>query len=237
MGSFYMACAASNAPLTDGQEIVACKLKLETGEGRGGADTFNRQWYISDFPQHGVYNDYGRMLCPDGSEVDSGEDDVLFIAKWAWEVLTEAVVKSWEEHDARYVKYNEEGKGWTNYRLQSIQEAKDAINMSLRPGFDPLDKLIDGYKISQALRWGGEGCRNSDKHWRDTILSSEDPHATHDRFLVEVLPIICSTHFVYWRLIPSLYASQDPHTETLIKFYSRGLEFFQARKKEWDEEE
>jgi hypothetical protein len=241
MGSFYMSCAVSNAPILEGEEIVACKLQLERGEGRGQADMFNRQWFIADFPQHGVYNDYGNMLLADETEVESSEEDVLFISKWAWETLVAVVVKDWKEHDARYVEYNKKGLNYTNYRLQGIANAKAAIDQYLAP--KPEDKeglmirAIEEMRMREHLRWGGEGCSKSDAHWRDKILTSDNPHATYDRFMAEVLPIIRSTNRIYWRIIPSMYASQQDNTDELIKLYSRGLKHFRARKKRWERDE
>lgn len=239
MGSFYMACVASNAPLLEGEEVVACKLKLEKGEGRGSADTFNRQWFLADFPQQGVYNDYGNVLLPDGTELESSEDDLLIMAKWAHDVLVKMVQKSWKDEDARYVEYNKQGLNYTNWRLKHIADGKAAIDTHLLLPPDPEDRgavllrAIEQMRTHEHLRWGGEGCANSDRFWREKILASEDPHATHDRFRAEVLPITCSTNFLYWRIIPSMYASQDDNTDELIKFYSRGLKHFRARKASW----
>ena len=237
MGSFYMSCAVSNAPILEGEEIVACKLQLERGEGRGDADMFNRQWFIADFPQHGLYNDYGNMLMPNGEEVKSSKGDVLFISKWAWEILVKIVEKYWKDEDARYVEYNRQGRGYVNYRLKDIADAKAAIDTHLRPAPAPEDKkavllrAIEEMRARGHLRWCGEGCDKSNAYWREKILSSPDPHATHDRFRAEVLPITHSTNFIYWRIIPSMYASQSDNTNELIKFYSRGLKHFRNRKK------
>lgn len=245
MGSFLMSCAVTGATITEGADVVAFKMKQEKVPGRGSPDLFNTAWFICDFPCFGTYNDYGNVLLEDGTEINSPDEDYMLMYKWAWETLVDIVKKDEKEEDERYEEYNRQGLGYVNYRLKRIQDAKNAIDSHLdnkTNSIEDLDEIIASLtpeeisqkvkallsqsRVNDALRWGGEGCHTSDSFWQNRILSDDNPHEIHDRFLNEVLIIMKSKHYIYFRMMPSMYGSQESNAEQMIQLFERGIQYF-----------
>lgn len=244
MGSFLMSCAVTGSAIPEGAEVVAFPMSLEMPNGRGDSADFNQNWFISGMPIFGVYNDYGDVLEHETNiEHNSSKLDLMIVHKWAWEYLMEIVKKYNDEEDALYVEYNKQGLGYINYRLQRQQKVREAIDfftsqqdhipvfMNLTP-----EKLkeVNAEMVVNSLKemrhrgnmdWFGEGSRNADDHWRNFILKSENPHKTCDDFYKYIISMSHAKHMIFFRMMPSMYASQEYNHNILKGLYERGLKY------------
>jgi len=121
MGSFLMACAVTGATITDGADVVAFPMQLERGEGRGHSDTMNCQWFISEMPIHGMYNDYGNVLDMETKiERNAADDNLMIMYRWARQVLVDIVEKSNLDNDLEYARLASRGKNYVNYHSKKL---------------------------------------------------------------------------------------------------------------------
>lgn len=230
MGCFNMTCAVTNTPICYQDEVVVFPLVKE--ENSYNEIVFGREYFISDHPYFGKYDDYGRVEHDKGVFPEDRDDNIMFVHRYAYDTLVDMQNKS---------------RAYYAWAIPSIgereaKEKQDAIEaITYIQGNKGNDDKQTRAMVCMKEMLVREACRIGDSldsraHWIDKIMSSADPVNEFLRFKDEIVAVSYGLEKLNVRIYPSLYAGQTVETDALQDLAMRNLSKLLERDRYYDAE-
>lgn len=209
MGCFNMTCAVTNNPICYQDEVVVFPLVKE--ENSYNEVVFGREYFISDFPYFGKYDDYGRVEHNEGVFPEDRDDNIMFIHRYAYDILIKMQAKSRAYYARAIPSVGErEAKEKQNVAeaITYIQENKESEDKQTRIMICMKEMIVrDACRIVDSL--------GSRSHWFGKIMATEDPANEFLRFKDEIVMVSHGLEKLNVRIYPSLYAGQTVESDAL----------------------
>jgi len=212
MGSFNLACVATNMTIQEGDRCVAFVVEpIDRKYGRGmPGDSITSPFYITSYPIRGEYADYGHGDADSGKTYGREEttDRLMIFHEWAYEAILSAV----HAERARY-------KAW-----------EDACYA---------EREIPQYRIDRANRLvnAPEGEAPHATFWNKKIAESDSPRKEYGKYKEHVEIMFACRHTFHFQFHPSRYAGQEFELKGLLTLHAAMGNYLLEQQKRWNEDE
>lgn len=226
MGSFNLACVATNTPLLYGDRCVAVRVKPITDRyGRGDpGDSISSAHFICASPVRGAYGDYGYVEIDGGGTVGDGDDDTgeyMVFHEYAYDLMRETYELYRAEDDAWHVANG----GMPEYRKKNLKAVEDTLDALENRQNKNEDEMSDIDKAMMELRLmnmrelvhSPEGEYPYSVFWTEVLMQSKTPRKTYKEFKDNVDWLFFARHTFHFHFRPSLYAGQEIDARGLLK--------------------
>lgn len=245
MGSFNMACKATNLSLTYGDPIVAFPVLPITGKhGRSEpGDLLCSSHHIVGWPIHGTYGDYGHIDTPektygqkhphDGSKPD--ELEYMMFHEFAFDLLKATVFKERARHEAWQAEYYAD-KPEPEWRAQERADLEGKIQEQEERVRDPENYEPRLWVNSRGhMFYAPEGEYPHEAFWRTAFTQSDAPRQFYADYEDKVGWIHAARYTFNFQISPSLYAGQEVELDGQIAMHSAALKYLEEQRAEYGE--
>ena len=217
MGSFNATCAVTNRTVTEGDRIVCFLVIANTtpdGRARSSCDAIASPYVVASWPMRGIYNDYGRFLADDGKEYPNEEMDteVMLILEYAYDLIK--YESDWADAEDENFKYDHyklaEGGELPEYITSRAEKVESALQYLESTDPDAYSPMMWARELFHAP----EGEYLHTQYWSAAIEQyAGDKRAFYQSYKNDVRWLFGATFMFNFRIRPTLYGSQEPHSE------------------------
>lgn len=245
MGSFNLACMATNLSLTYGDPVVAYPVsKIDGKFGRGEpGDLLCSSHFIAGWPIRGTYGDYGHIDTPDktygqkhphdGTEPD--ENEYIIFHAWAYDIMQATVEAERQRHKAWMAEYYKD-EPEPEWRVKEREDTEAMIQEQEARVADPENYEPKVWINSRAnLFYAPEGEYPHEKFWRTAFCNTDKPRALYEKYQEEVGWMTAARYTFNFQIRPSLYAGQEVELDGQIILHEAALKYLKEKNAEYGE--
>lgn len=245
MGSFNMACKVTNLPINYGDPVVAYAVtKIDGKHGRGEAgDCLVSTHYITSWPIHGKYNDYGQIETdekifgekhPDEGEPD--ENEYMIMHEFAYKTIRDAVFRERVRHKAWTDKYYAEN-GTPDWIIEEREGIEAEIVLQEQRLADPDNFEDPGPRLMNrgmsVMFYAPEGEYPHERFWRAAFLKSDEPRMFYEAYKENISWMHSARYAFNFHIGMSLYAGQEVEDTGLLELHQKCVEHLQEYRREY----